>query len=82
MSSWNIPFAPHFLGSIVGLVATCHLFAAAPGGLIVELDSNDNPLRDKLVTPGLEIVDGNIILSGNPGWGLELDEDVLAKYEL
>ncbi|MHB1652048.1 MAG: mandelate racemase/muconate lactonizing enzyme family protein [Desulfitobacteriaceae bacterium] len=82
MQAWDIPYAPHFLGSVIGLAATCHLFASVPGGIIVELDSNENPLRDGVLEVPMKIEDGHIVLSEKPGWGVSLSEAKLAMFQM
>lgn len=82
MAAFRIPYTPHFLGGAVGLIATGHLFSAVPGGIAVELDTNPNVLRDSIVTPALRIEDGSLLLPDGPGWGLQLDEEVLRRYEV
>lgn len=82
MRAWNIPYAPHFLGGAIGLIASCHLFAAVPGGLWVEWDTNPNPLRDSILDPHIEIKDGHVYLPERPGWGFRIREEQLAPYEV
>lgn len=82
VQAWDLPYAPHFFGSAVGLIATAHLFAAVPGGLWVEFDSNPNPLREEVVAEGIVIENGHLVLPAGPGWGITLKEDTLAAYEL
>jgi D-galactarolactone cycloisomerase len=80
--SFGIPYAPHFMGSIIGLVATCHLFSIVPGGLRVELDYSKYPLIEDVIQSPLTVRNGHIHLSEGPGWGIVFDEDVLRSYEL
>lgn len=82
MRAWNVPYAPHFLGGAVGLMASCHLFAAVPGGLWMEWDSNPNPLRDQIVEPPFEVVDGCVTLSEESGWGIRIREELASQYEV
>ncbi|MGX4772417.1 enolase C-terminal domain-like protein [Bradyrhizobium guangdongense] len=42
-------FCPHYPGGGIGLLASAHLLAAVGGDGWVEVDANDNPLRDALV---------------------------------
>lgn len=44
-------YCPHFLGAGIGLVASCHLLAAAGGDGRLEIDANPNPLRGLLAAP-------------------------------
>ncbi|MDR3562317.1 MAG: mandelate racemase/muconate lactonizing enzyme family protein [Negativicutes bacterium] len=76
------PWAPHFFGNAVGLAATLQVFAAIPGGLIVELDANPNPLRTELLSNPLEIVDGRVSIPAGPGLGVTINLDTVAKYRI
>jgi D-galactarolactone cycloisomerase len=69
----GLRFCPHFLGGGIGLVASAHLLAAAGGDGLLEIDSNDNPLREYLAGPLSEIRDGRAQLSDKPGLGFEPD---------
>ncbi len=84
MPAYGLAWAPHFLGGAVGLAATCHLFALAPGGIAVELDSNPNALREEVVEPPFptQVEAGCIMLPDAPGWGITLREDWLAAHEV
>jgi len=61
-------YCPHFLGGGVGLAASAHLLAAVGGYGMLEIDSNENPLRDDLFS--LPITDGKISISDAPGLGI------------
>lgn len=63
-------YCPHFLGGGVGLVASAHLLAAVGGDGILEIDSNPNPLREKLYAPTIE--HGQIVISDEPGLGINM----------
>ena len=86
-STMDIPMAPHHGPNI-----HAHLVAAIPNGLFVEYFPNPAdyeseeelfPVRYDLMREGFsvfpEVVDGEMILSDRPGWGIEMDEDVVAK---
>lgn len=79
-SKAGIPFAPHFLGGAVGHVATLHCFAAAPGGRVVELDANPNPLLSDLLRELPEVSDGQVSVPTEAGLGVSLDWDVVDRY--
>jgi L-alanine-DL-glutamate epimerase-like enolase superfamily enzyme len=75
-------YCPHFLGGGIGLHASAHLLAAAGGPGLLEVDINDNKLRE-LVTPGFPVIaDGRIHLSDAPGLGCEPDLEALAPYRV
>ena len=66
-------FCPHWLGGGIGLVASFHLKAAIGGAGFVEVDANDNPLREALGRPFPAVQNGGIVLSERPGLGIEPD---------
>ena len=70
-------FCPHFLGGGVGLLASAHLLAAAGGGGLLEIDSNENPLRSAASGPLAQVRAGRARLTDSPGLGLEPDLDAL-----
>ena len=64
-------FCPHYLGGGIGLLASAHLLAGVGGDGLLEVDSNDNPLRDLFCGPVSDIRDGMVTLSNDPGLGFE-----------
>ena len=71
-------FCPHYLGGGVGLLASAHLLAAVGGDGLLEIDSNDNPLRDRFCGPVAKVTDGTITLGDEPGLGLTPDISSIA----
>ena len=61
-------YCPHYLGGGIGLAASAHLLAAVGGDGLLEIDSNDNPLRGDLFSP--PITGGQIALDDLPGLGI------------
>lgn len=78
----GVPYAPHYLGGAVGLVASLHLFAAVPGGFMMELDPNPNPFREELGRGLLTVTDGTLPLPQAPGLGVAPEEAWLRRYLL
>ena len=76
----GLRYCPHYLGAGVGLLASAHLLAARgrPGELL-EVDSNENPLRSALCPPLARIVSGAIGLDAAPGLGVEPDLAALRR---
>jgi D-galactarolactone cycloisomerase len=72
-------YCPHFLGGGIGLLASAHLLAACNGGWL-EVDCNDNPLREAFCGEVANVKDGEIELSEAPGLGVEPDLAGIAKY--
>jgi L-alanine-DL-glutamate epimerase-like enolase superfamily enzyme len=73
-------YCPHFLGGGIGLLASAHLLAGAGGGGLLEVDSNDNPLREDFCGAVADVKDGEIVLAETAGLGIEPDPDI-AKIE-
>ena len=73
-------FCPHYLGGGIGLLASAHLLAGVGGNGLLEVDSNDNPLRDRFCGPVIDIRDGTVTLSDDPGLGIEPDLTSIEKY--
>ncbi|MDD4363220.1 MAG: mandelate racemase/muconate lactonizing enzyme family protein [Atribacterota bacterium] len=80
--AWNKSFAPHVYGSAIGLTAALHLTSAIPGGIILEVDSTENPLQKDLLEETFEIKDGCIIPSVNAGLGININYDFIEKYSV
>jgi len=70
----GLRYCPHYLGAGIGLLASAHLLAARgrPDGLL-EVDSNENPLRSALCPPLARVEAGAIRLDSTPGLGVEPD---------
>jgi L-alanine-DL-glutamate epimerase-like enolase superfamily enzyme len=73
-------YCPHFLGGGIGLLASAHLLAASGAGGLLEVDSNDNPLREDFCGAVADIKDGEIVLPEAPGLGIEPDVAAIDKY--
>jgi D-galactarolactone cycloisomerase len=72
-------YCPHYLGGGIGLVASAHLLAARNGGWL-EVDANDNPLRDAFCGAAGRVKNGEIELDEAPGLGIEPDLASIAQY--
>ena len=60
-------FCPHYLGGGIGLLASAHLLAGVGGDGLLEVDCNDNPLRDRFCGPVANISDGKVTLGDAAG---------------
>lgn len=72
-------YCPHYLGGGIGLVASAHLLAANNGGWL-EVDANDNALREAFCGAVADVRDGEVELPDRPGLGIEPDLAPIAKY--
>jgi D-galactarolactone cycloisomerase len=75
-------FCPHWLGGGIGLIASMHLKAAVAGDGYVEVDANDNPLRELLASPFPAVSAGLVELSRRPGLGIDPDLASLARFRV
>jgi L-alanine-DL-glutamate epimerase-like enolase superfamily enzyme len=73
-------FCTHYLGGGIGLLASAHLLAGVGGDGLLEVDANDNPLRDRFCGPVADIRDGMVTLSDNAGLGIEPDLSSIEQY--
>ncbi|TGN88652.1 mandelate racemase/muconate lactonizing enzyme family protein [Bradyrhizobium yuanmingense] len=73
-------FCPHYLGGGLGLLASAHLLAGVGGDGWLEVDANDNPLRDLYCGPVLNVRDGMVELDQEPGLGITPDLSRIERY--
>ncbi len=71
--------APHNYYSHLSTFISASLCAVLPNVRILEIDVDDVPLREELVTRLPEIKDGYIKIPSGPGWGTELNEEAARK---
>jgi L-alanine-DL-glutamate epimerase-like enolase superfamily enzyme len=72
--------APHNYYSHLSTLMSAHLCASIPNVRIMEIDIDDVPWKDDLITHRLQIVDGHLQIPDRPGWGADLNESVLAEH--
>ena len=73
-------YCPHYLGGGIGLAASAHLLAAVGGDGMLEIDSNDNPLRNDLFS--IPIKRGRLTLLDIPGLGVADNFSVLMGKDI
>ena len=70
----GLRYCPHYLGAGIGLLASAHVLAARGGSDgMLEIDSNENPLRSDLCPPLAQLTAGTIRLGDAPGLGVDPD---------
>jgi D-galactarolactone cycloisomerase len=87
---WGTQCNPHCWGGAIVIAATLHVLALLPDETwsrateipMLELDIYENPFRDELVTAPVEIREGLVEVPTAPGLGIEVNEDVLRRYEV
>jgi L-alanine-DL-glutamate epimerase-like enolase superfamily enzyme len=79
--AYNLMVAPHAFSSAIPLVASMHLLASLPNGLILEFDQNPHALREHLLKEPIRIDrEGYVKLPERPGLGVELDPVTVERY--
>ena len=78
--TFEVNCAPHNYYSHLATFIAAQWCAAIPNARILEYDVDDVPWRDELVTALPEISAGELRIPGGPGWGVELNEDVLRAH--
>ncbi len=76
----EINVAPHNYYSHLASLISAHFCAAIPNMQILEVDVDDVPWKDALVTAAPKIRDGMLTLPKTPGWGADLNEEVLRAH--
>jgi len=79
-SGYGIPVSPHNFSSGVLLAATMHLMASTPNTRLLEFDTSTNAVYQDLLVAPLEIKNGYVTVPDYPGLGVELRDEILAKY--
>jgi L-alanine-DL-glutamate epimerase-like enolase superfamily enzyme len=72
--------APHNYYSHLSTFISASLCAVLPNVRIMEIDVDDVPMREELVTHRPEIQDGYMRIPTGPGWGTELREEVARAH--
>ncbi|UCH23849.1 MAG: mandelate racemase/muconate lactonizing enzyme family protein [Deltaproteobacteria bacterium] len=76
----DLKFCPHYLSGGIGFVASLQLFAGVNGDGLVEMDANQNPLREALAQPFPKLEGGRINLNNEPGLGVAPDINAVRRY--
>lgn len=81
--AFNLPVAPHAFSSAINLVASMHLLASLPNGLLLEFDQNPNALRTDLLREPITVGrEGSVKLPEGPGLGVELNPEAVDRYRV
>lgn len=78
--AYDVLVAPHNCHSPINTLVSAALCATIPNFFIQELDVDDAPWRDDLMTHPFEIEDGHLKLPQRPGLGSDLIESELLKH--
>jgi L-alanine-DL-glutamate epimerase-like enolase superfamily enzyme len=73
-------FAPHNCHSPLTTLIAANVCATLPNFYVLELDVDDAPWRDDLLTHPFQVEDGHLLLPDRPGLGSDLIEEELLKH--
>jgi L-alanine-DL-glutamate epimerase-like enolase superfamily enzyme len=77
---WRKPVAIHSWGSLVSIIAGAHLALTLPNCAISEYGFMDHPLNEALAVRPFALVDGCLPAPEEPGLGVKLDDDLIARF--
>jgi L-alanine-DL-glutamate epimerase-like enolase superfamily enzyme len=78
--TFEVTCAPHNYYSHLATFIAAQWCAAIPNARILELDVDDVPWRDELVTAAPAIAGGQLTIPSGPGWGADVVEDVVRAH--
>ncbi len=78
--AYEVNVAPHNFYGHLSTLMSAHFCAAVPTFRIMEIDIDDVPWKDDLVTVPPVIEDGHLVLPTGPGWGADLDEEAVRAH--
>lgn len=76
----GVRIVPHAWGSGPAIVSNYHAAFACAACFTVEFPTIENPLRHELLVEPLALRDGYLLPPTSPGLGLEIADDVIARY--
>ena len=78
--AFEVNVAPHNFYGHLSTLMSAHFCAAIPNFRIMEIDIEDVPWKDDLVTTPPVIEDGHLLLPTGPGWGAEVNEEAVRAH--
>jgi galactonate dehydratase len=78
--TYYVPVAPHSPHSPLCTYITGHFCASISNFLIQEIEVDDVPWRDKVISEPIKVQEGCLLLPDTPGFGVELDENEIARH--
>ncbi len=78
--AWEVNVAPHNFYGHLSTMMSAHFCAAIPNFRVMEIDVDDVPWKDDIVTVRPRIEDGHLLLPQGPGWGTELNEEAIGAH--
>ena len=78
--AYEINVAPHNFYGHLSTLMSAHFCAAIPNFRIMEIDIDDVPWKDELVTTPPVIDKGELVVPSAPGWGADIDEKAVRAH--
>ncbi len=78
--AYEIAVAPHNFYGHLSTLHSAHFSATVPNFRIMEIDIDEFPWKDDLVTTVPTIRDGKLVLPDEPGWGTEINEEAVRAH--
>ena len=78
--TYYVPVAPHNSNGPISTLASLHLDMSIPNCFMQEIFVSFFDRYQELLTNPIDITDGHASVPASPGWGADIDLDVLAKY--
>jgi D-galactarolactone cycloisomerase len=87
--AWHITLIPHVWGSGIGLAASLQFLATIPPTPLalrpieplLEYDQSSHPFRQDLIFGAIRMEDGMVQIPAGPGLGVDINRDVIERYE-
>ncbi len=78
--AFEVNVAPHNFYGHLSTLMSAHFCAAVPNFRIMEIDIDDVPWKDDLVTKPPVVEDGHLLIPTGPGWGADVNEEVVRAH--
>ena len=78
--TYEVNVAPHNFNGHLGSLMSAHFCAAIPNFRVMEIDIEDVPWKDSIVTAPPRIEAGELLLPTGVGWCADVNEDVLRAH--
>lgn len=78
--AYEVNCAPHNFYGHLSTLMSAHFCTALPNFRVMEIDIDDVPWKDDIISWKPTIIDGNVQAPPGPGWGATLNEDVIAAH--
>ena len=78
--AYYIPMSPHDASGPINVLAGAHVMMTTPNFYKLETSRYDLSVYGDLIQPGLEIVNGDLIVPDAPGLGVEVDADFVRGH--